>query len=571
MKKAYILLLALLALSWAACTEDMDTATPDPGNELTLKHIQIGVQTRAAQQPIEGQFTDGSRLEAIVTLDEASSNGTYTYNNNNNAWASTVPAYWQNMTDQHTVSLRTPLPNALPDAYTANNWHTYDLLAYYGTTSHTTDFILKHAMAQLCVSLTPGEGLLTTDLTGAVITATNVPSTPAYTDKSTITTAGNGTTNITLLHDADRGAWYALLIPGQPMPTLRITLGQDTYTYTPTQPAPTLQAGLCTTLTLKVNQTEVAPLNVSCEDWVAATATSATDDNITIIDCTAGNLSSLWPSTDPTQVLITGTINDSDIKWLGNEAKSYLTYLCIMATGADAIPDGFFRNNNGTKQLQTLILPHITSIGEHAFREHPLTHAYLPDVKTIETYAFYQCRLQSISLPEATQIGNNAFRGCPLSDGVSLPKVTTIGDGSFRGCQLRKISLPHVTSIGASCFVGEYGQATNYTLTQVYMPQVETIGEDTFIENVALRTLIINGTQDGSFFLPTLSEDGIFYKNESLTNLLLCGNVDETMFAAHRDDYTNWGNFAWPNVYYDLRPGEAPEDPASYNGHWTRP
>ena len=48
----------------------------------------------------------------------------------------------------------------------------------------------------------------------------------------------------------------------------------------------------------------------------------------------------------------------------------------------------------------------------------------------------------------------------------------------------------------------------------------------------------------------------------------LC-EVDEEMFTANQAAYTGWAGEAWTDVYYDLRPGADPEDPASYAGHWS--
>ena len=201
-------LLLLPALCLAACTADEPATLNADGQALVIEDLRIaGSNTRADAQPIEGSFVEGSRLQATITYDEQSSTGQYTYDNNN-VWTSPAPAYWLTGGEQ-SVTLRTPYPDPgpMPTAFTATNWHEYDILEYSGQTAPTTSFILSHIRAQLCVTLKAGTGLTDADLARAEVTIK---------DSST-----------QLWHT--NGAHYALLDPATSLPALTITLDGETY------------------------------------------------------------------------------------------------------------------------------------------------------------------------------------------------------------------------------------------------------------------------------------------------------------------------------------------------------
>lgn len=554
MKNKRLLLRALIALTTlavAGCTADLTDTPVSTGNALTLANITIGAPTRA--EAIEtGTFMDGDRLDATLTLGNVASRATYLYNAGTWSPQGGTPAYWQNTTDAHGLTLRTPAPEpAMPAAFTADNWHEYDELAYTGTAVRpgTTDFTLSHTRAQLCVVLTPGTGMTADELATATVALED------------------GTT---LWHNAEQGAHYALHpADNSRLQGLTITVNGNSYTYTNDDPATaTYIANRCIMLTLRISKAGVESLGVTSTGWQQIQATATENTDITFLNiATPGTLQTTWEATqDIRQVRIAGTLNATDLSWLGSKAKDELTTLWIDATCPDnTITDKFARNDNTNGQLQTLILPHITTIGSHAFRGHPnLSSVFLPKVTRIDSWAFYTNKnLHTLSLPEATYIGNQAFNGCDVEK-LYLPKVKSLADRSFYMNNLSYLSLPEARSIGDGCFNSRYT-----FLTVIYMPKAESIGDEAFNTLNQPSTVILNGTRDGEYFLPTTGID-IFstYSSDTPPTLLLCGEVDEEMFTTHQEAYTHWGGLAWSTVYYGLRPGADPEDPASYTHRW---
>ena len=381
---------ALMTLAAAGCTADLADTPAPTGNVLTLDNVQIGAHTRAEALESDG-FADGDRLEATLSLGQAATQATYVYNVG--AWsAESTPAYWQNTTDAHTLTLRTPSPEpAMPAAFTADNWHAYDELVYTNNAVRpgTTSFTLSHARAQLCVVLTPGTGMTADELATATVALPD------------------GTT---LWHNTAQGAHYALHpADNSRLQSLTITVNGNSYTYTNDDHTgnTTFIANRCIMLTLRVSKAGVESLGVTSTGWQQVTGSVTADNTLVTIDnATPGNLSTVWGQQDITQARITGTLNGNDLNWLGDIVKDQLTTLWIDATcdNGNAIPGGFARNDrydaNPDSELKTIILPHITSIGSHAFRSYDnLANLSLPKVTTIGSYAFMSdTGLRSLSL-----------------------------------------------------------------------------------------------------------------------------------------------------------------------------
>ena len=432
-------LLLLPALCLAACTADEPATLNADGQALVIEDLRIaGSGTRAAQ-PIEGSFVEGSRLQATITYNGQSSTGLYTYNNN--VWTPDAPAYWLSATQTQTVTLRTPTPDpAMPDEFTATNWHQYDLLigqvtdATPGTALSAT---LSHTRAQLCVTLTAGTGLQSGDLTNATVAIAN---------------------SSTLWHH-DNGAHYALLDPATTLPALTIALGGETYTYTPGTDAPALAAGKCLMLTLSVSKAQVSALGATSTGWQELTATGTEVAGVTVLYCpTPGTLSTTNDlSSLSGQVYVTGTIDNTDLSALTGKLKN-VTHLYIAAESGETgeggltVPAEFacqFPYSNTS--LQAVAILHATSIGDNAFLACTiLTSIDLPKATSIGIFAFQNCTsLTSIDLPAAETIGDNAFDSCDGLESIDLPVATSIGNGAFNMCtNLTSIDLPAAKSIG---------------------------------------------------------------------------------------------------------------------------
>lgn len=479
-KTIRILLPALLLTLCTACTNEL-TTTPATDNPLVLEHVYIGTPTKA--EPIQWDgFREGDQLKATLTLNGVTSEGTYTYKDG--TWDTPTPAYWQDPTEAHTLTLRTPEPtDPMPDAFTDDTWHTYDILTYTGTaTPGTTSYPLTHTRAQLCVTLTAGETMTGADLTNATIKVNDCG----------------------MLHKDN--AYYALLAPAA-TPTLTITYEGDTYTYTDDIP---LTAGQCTMLTLTLNKTGISGISVTGEEWQSVTGTTSTDETVTEIVCD-GTTPITIPD-DAGKVLITGTLNSTDITTI-NSAKDKIEELYITAE-SNAWVDlklGYGEWEGTNETLQSLYLPTATSVGNEAFRSCPnLTYVSLPMAKTIGEKAFINDKgLTHISLPEATTLGKMCFADCYSLSSLNLPQATTIGWCAFGNCKsLTALSLPEANTINDRAFqsckalttatlpkatnIGSWALQNCDALTTICLPKDATIGESAFGGSDALTTLYIS-------------------------------------------------------------------------------
>ena len=571
-------LLLLPALCLAACTADEPATLNADGQALVIEDLRIaGSNTRADAQPIEGSFVEGSRLQATITYDGQTSTGQYTYDNNN-VWTSNDPAYWLSATQTQTVTLRTPEPRpAMPDEFTADNWHRYDILEYSGQTRPTTSFTLSHTRAQLCVTLTAGTGLTDAELAGATVTITNG--------------------NTQLWHT--NGAHYALLDPATSLPALTITLGGETYTYTP-ETSTTLTAGQCLMLALRVSKAQVSTLDATSTGWQELTATGTEDTNVTILHCpTPGSLT--VPDNLSGRVYVTGTIDNTDLRALTGKLAN-VTHLYIAAESGETgeggltVPAGFACPNTS---LQAVAILHATSIGTAAFMScTSLESIELPAITSIEDYAFGACRsLTSIALPAATSIGSSAFGACEKLESIDLPAAETIGEGAFGTCRsLTSIDLPKAKSIGSYAFsscsglesidlpkaksIGSYAFSSCIGLTSIDLPVATSIENSAFgacekLESIELPAAETIGsaafegcTRLKSLAVPSTATTGSdVFIGSSPTTLFL---TDEDTTADDAADLANWGDATtWRTIYYGYRGSGDYLEPGSYGGRWT--
>ena len=485
---------ALLLLLGTACTHDLADSPAATGLPLVLEHVYIGTSTKA--EPYEPDFTDGSTLEATIALDGVTTTeGTYRYNGTTWEQTSTTPAYWQNTTEKHTVTLQTPEPeNDMPEeGFTTANWHEYDILTYTDNVDPgTTSFQLTHTRAQLCVMLEKGDGLTSAELATAKVSV-------------------NGTGMLRHLNSAH----YALLAPNEhARPEIVIDINGSKYPYTPDKDIP-LTAGTCTILTLALNKVGVEGFQVSSgEGWQDVTATSTEDGTWIIKNCQGEDLTI---AEGETKLLITGTLTSKDIEAI-NAAKNQITHLYIMA-GADEESTWKALNMKQSTSLQSVCITEATAIGSSAFEGcEKLTNVSLPQAITIKNYTFEECTaLTNISLPAATNIGSSAFDGCDNLTSISLPEATSIGNYAFFICDnLTSISLPAAITIGVYAFDG----CTELTTISLSKDVKDNIGAYAFYDCYLLTTL----------------------------NLL---DLTAEEFEANEDTYTSLGGVNWQHIYYN--------------------
>lgn len=432
----------LLLLLGTACTNDPADTPAATGLPLVLENVYIGAQTKA--EPYEPGFADGSMLEATIALDGVTTGGTYVYQDGQ--WTSDATAYWQNTTEAHDVTLRTPQPeDNMPAAFTQDNWHEYDLLEYSQTTTATTTFSLTHTRAQFCVALEKGDGMSDDELAAATVTANSIGMLSA------------------------NGAHYAIFDPGTKIASVNIDINGSTYTYTPdTDTDITLEKGKCTILTLNVNKVGVSGITVSGEDWkdVTGTVTEAEGWNTH----TGGNID---PSTLTGKVMITGTLSSEDMSTLFN-ARDQISELYITATVDNNAWQNF--RMSGSTSLATVYLAQFTQLWMLTFHNCTgLTTVSLPEVTLIDGEAFSGCTaLNTVYLPKITNVSYSIFDGCSTLKDITLSKNTNIGtgpsgQGAFADCpDLTTLRLPDLTAAEFEADESKYTSFGGVTWQHIY-------------------------------------------------------------------------------------------------------
>lgn len=215
---------------------------------------------------------------------------------------------------------------------------------------------------------------------------------------------------------------------------------------------------------------------------------------------------------------ITGSLNEDDLAYFTRMTN--LQQLDM--SGTDLTVFGGCKNLD---RLNTIVLPSsCKTIQSDACRGCiRLSAINLENVEQIGGYAFYQCNLNKLELSNVLKVNGYAF-----AYGTSA--------SSYSAYSLTEVSMPKVQSIGQYAFCG------NAALVSVTMPVVESIGEYAFASCFALNKVdISNATYLGNYafymyntssYAPALEEvvlcdalqdipDYCFYNCKQLTQITL--------------------------------------------------
>jgi hypothetical protein len=187
----------------------------------------------------------------------------------------------------------------------------------------------------------------------------------------------------------------------------------------------------------------------------------------------------------------TGGVNSADkLRLVAITLPPSLTHIVDGGEGTGAF--------HGYTRLAGVSAPGLTHIGDYAFYTlnsptNDLTGIDFPEVLSVGSHAFSCPNLVSISLPKAKTIGDWAFVGDGASftlTEVNLAQVETIGEYAFydrRG--IASITLPEVITIGNAAFSAGTALKANTALTTLRLPKVQTIGNGAFSFYFGLGTV----------------------------------------------------------------------------------
>ena len=143
-----------------------------------------------------------------------------------------------------------------------------------------------------------------------------------------------------------------------------------------------------------------------------------------------------------------------------------------------------------------------------------MSFAYLPKVREIPNYAFYECSalsLLTVDFSNMTSIGYAALMSCYLLSGpLSLPQCTYISDNAFAYCNITKVYAP-------LCSTRVYGTYVRCrSLSEAYLPNVPALTWSAFAYCTALRRVYLSACD----YIHSTAFSG----NTSLSSLYLAGS-----------------------------------------------
>lgn len=101
----------------------------------------------------------------------------------------------------------------------------------------------------------------------------------------------------------------------------------------------------------------------------------------------------------------------------------------------------------------TVVLPNVTTLDNYAFSSTHIKTQYFPLVTSVGQYAFQSCtKIQYMVLPLAASIPNNCFTSDSLLEGVDFGAASSIGSNCFRGCAVLDVVV--LRKSNAICTLG---------------------------------------------------------------------------------------------------------------------
>ena len=326
--------------------------------------------------------TDFSTMTVYMTdTDDNTWQADYTYNETNSTWqADGEPLYWPTSKDQYTFTAISPKGTdphiTLPTAWTEADLAKYETIRATSEAKRVSPSTSPVSLT-LCPALTKVQVV---SMSGQPVSLIDAPM-AGILDLTDGTTEDAATGIMTLYSPEEDGLNYE----GYVLPA-----GKSGF-------------GFLSDNVYKVETKLKAGTVVTTCDMEGSAA---------IVCPEPGKLKDVWPGDNPQKLVITGMLNDADLKTINNH-KGEIVNLYVMGGIAE------------DSDWDDLNMPNATL----------LQSVYLAEATSIETSAFHGCSaLESINLPQATDIGARAFNMCSALTSICLPKNATIETDAFQEC-----------------------------------------------------------------------------------------------------------------------------------------
>ena len=554
------IVLAAMALTFAACTQE-DDFTPQTDGDAVKINATIGkLQTRVIYTETGAtDFVTDDQICVVNTMRTSKNSATYTFDGT--TWTTTDAFVWNGSAK-----------NQFKAWYPATaSFDSFDLPTDQSAGIDKADWMT----AETEEMTKPGSGVLDlnfvhklTKVTVIVSFNSQYPAGDNYVSMFRFFT--NEETPVEVTPYESKDGYTAILLPGvyaEEASFITLEMNFEDNLTVPVNSTLTagLEAGKHYNFHLTVGKDAVGISYVRVLDWDeedidGGVAEEEVNPNI---DATAMTTEELNAAV--TKVLAAG---ETDIRiTLAEDADATMFSAITAALAADDIAEGsidltisgvktvpdegfidmndYFDNgeiNIAGDKLKSLTLTDVEIIGEYAFSACTyLESVNLPQVVTIGECAFNEwkkgTKLTSLDLPNATTIGESAFAYSSLLTSVNLPKMVTIGGSAFYGCDLRTLDLPEATTIGGGAF------GANYNLVSCSAPKASTIGYYPWGDCSKLETLELTAAGD-----ITISNN--YFANTPTKQINLVLNKDKESQVTQNDDGTatwnikdGYGNF----------------------------
>ena len=470
--------LAVLALTFAACTQDEDFIPQGDGDAIKISASIGALQTRVSYDA-KGYttFDKGDQIRVKNTLRTSKNIATYTLTDEgwNTAdafvWSSTSLNQfeaWYPVTDGTSFDTFTlPTEQNSSALLGAADWMTIGTKEIEKPSDKTLKLHFLHMLTKVTVNVTSWgseyDGTdktiedvkiysLATDivqdregLIGQIKTASLTPIAPladgnSYTaivcpglyssDQKFMTFTVNGTDNLTVLAKVSS----PIEIEAAKHYTFNLTVGKDAAIISSVEVIPWAKKEIVGGVAEEIFPTPIDATSMNAEELnTAVTNVLSAGERYIEITMTATPEDELFTA-------IRRAICDTE----GVEDGS----INLILKGVTVIPDhhefegqgssifGQVQKTDGTvenvTQLSSVNLPDVLTIGTVAFLYcKNLTAVTAPKVQTIGRYTFYGTVLTSVNFPEAKTIDNSAFSYCSDIKEFNLPKVTVLGENAL--------------------------------------------------------------------------------------------------------------------------------------------